>query len=120
MVAQRGQTLGQNPAYRPSDILPLFEGLSVSQICERGTGSFGWAFAVTNPAVLLLLRTRYLSVMFFAGWKEKVWFGLEMIGKQPFEVLNANGSHVAVAGDWTPGCLTCTLLLIGQSKRGPA
>ncbi len=26
MVAQRGQTLGQNPAYRPSDILPLGSG----------------------------------------------------------------------------------------------
>ena len=26
MVAQRGQTLGQNPAYRPSDILPLCGG----------------------------------------------------------------------------------------------
>ena len=48
MVAQRGQTLGQNPAYRPSDILPLFEGLSVSQICERGTGLSGWSFAVAN------------------------------------------------------------------------
>lgn len=72
MVAQRGQTLGQNPAYRPSDILPLFEGLSFSQICERGTGLSGLSFAATNPAVLLLLRTRYLSVMFFAGWKGMV------------------------------------------------
>jgi hypothetical protein len=62
--------------------LPLFEGLSVSQICERGTGLSGLSglsFAATNPAVLLLLRTRYLSVMFFAGWKGMVWFGISKL-----------------------------------------
>ena len=96
------------------------EGLSGSQVCERGAGLSGWSFAADDRVHLLLLRTSYLSVMFFAGWKGMVWFGLEMIGKLPFEVLNANGSHGAVAGDWTPGCLTCTLLLIGKFKRGPA
>jgi hypothetical protein len=46
---------------------------------KRVAGLSGWSFAAINPAVLLLLRTRYLSVMFFAGWKEKVWIGISKV-----------------------------------------
>ncbi len=75
MVAQRGQTLGQNPAYRPSDILPLFEGLSLSQICERGTGLSGLSVAADNLRDLFSLCMRHSITMSFIGRKRMVWFG---------------------------------------------
>ncbi len=83
MVAQRGQTLGQNPAYRPSDIFAsvseafktlALEGLSGSQVCERGAGLSGWSFAADDRVHLLLLRTSYLSVMFLLAGRG--WSGL--------------------------------------------
>jgi hypothetical protein len=42
--------------------LPLFEGLSVSQICERGTGLSGWSFAADNLRDLFFLCMRHSIV----------------------------------------------------------
>ena len=105
MVAQRGQTLGQNPAYRPSDILPLFEGLSFSQICERGTGLYGWSFAADNLRDLFFLCMRHSITMSFVGRKRKVCFGLIGVGKQTFGnglILPTNGGSFGTGSTQDP------------------